>query len=132
MRFTWQGKEFDTPDTREGLLGGFGLGELRWLKKQLKVAAIEQLDAAEARIAAFFLTIRRHDHTLLPIERWDDLAMVDFELVAHVVTRLDQDGDCGECHQPVDASLHLQEEAVTPVPTTPAAAPGQPTETSTT
>lgn len=128
MRFTWTGtgaREFTTPDTSEGLLGGFMLGELKWLKQQLKVPRIEDLDVVEARIAAFFLTIRRADHELLPIAQWPRLTMGDFKLVPHAVTGYDQDGDCGECHLPVDAQLHQVPDAPALDPTSPPPAPGE-------
>jgi len=110
MKFTWNGDaqihEFDGPPIREGLLAGFTVGELRWAKKELNVPAIEQIDAIEARLLYYVLTMRRVDHTLLPIARFDTLTLLDFELVQHWVEGLDRDGDCGECSQPIGSPIH--------------------------
>lgn len=123
MRFTWKesDREFDGPDTTEGLMGGFPYGVQQWLKKQLKLSSIEDLDVVGARLAYYFLAIRNTDHSLLPISRFDELALTDFAMVKHVVESLDQDGDCAECHGPVDSKvLHLESD-VEPVPTGPPA-----------
>lgn len=120
MRFTWKetgDRVFDGPSTAEGLMGGFPRGVREWLKKQLKIATIEELDALDARVAYYFLTIRNEDHSLLPMTRFNDLAVTDFAIVRHVVESLDQDGDCAECHGPVDSGrLHIEGD-VAPVPT---------------
>jgi hypothetical protein len=103
------GREFNGPSVREGLLGGFPRGVQKWLKRELKVMVIDQIDTSEARLAYYVLTMRNVDHTLLPISRFDDLALTDFELVKHVVTERDQDGDCGECNMSLDnTSVHIQ------------------------
>ncbi len=123
MRFTWKetgDREFDGPTTIFGLIEAWPMGIQRWLKHQLKVAKVEDLDAAQARMAYYFLTIRQADHTLLPIGRWDELALTDFDLVRHEVTGLDQDGDCAECHMTVDAFVHLKPvDSEAPDPTQP-------------
>lgn len=103
------GREFDGPSIREGLLGGFPRGVQKWLKRELKVQAVEQLDVNDSRLGYYVLTMRNTDHTLLPISRFDDLALTDFQLVRHEVTSLDQDGDCGECSMSIDnTSVHIQ------------------------
>lgn len=118
MRFTYQGQEFTGPDTREGLLGGFTVGERRWARQALKLPSADEMDVGDARLLFYFLTIRRSDHRLLPPEKFDELTLLDFELVRHVVTELDADGDCAECHRPVDAALHLPaEDGAEPDPT---------------
>jgi hypothetical protein len=105
------GREFNGPSVREGLLGGFPRGVQKWLKRELKVMVIDQLDTSEARLAYYLLTMRNVDHTLLPIGRFDDLALTDFELVKHVVTFRDQDGDCGECNMSLDnTSVHIPDD----------------------
>lgn len=101
------GREFNGWSTKEGLLGGVPRGILKWAKLQLKVERTEQLDAADARLVYYLLAIKNADHRLLPFSRIDELALTDFELVKHEVTSLDQDGDCGECNQPVDSIMHL-------------------------
>lgn len=102
-----QPREFSGWSTKEGLLGGVPRGILRWAKQQLKVERTEQLDAADARLVYYLLAIKLVDHRLLPFARIDELALTDFELVKHQVTSLDQDGDCGECNQPVESLMHL-------------------------
>jgi hypothetical protein len=111
VRFTWNkypDREFNGPSVRLGLLGGFTTGELRWAKEKLfKVARIEDVDAADSRVGYYFLTLRRADHTLAPVDVWADLSGIDFDLVPHEVTVLDADGDCGECNQPLaNEALH--------------------------
>lgn len=136
MRFTWNetgDRVYEGPATTDGLLGGFPLGVQRWLKRTMKVERIEQLDVVEARLAYFFLTIRQADHTLLPAEQIDDLRTIDFKLVKHKVSHpLDDDGDCGECNQPIEASVHTGDDgplpvAADPTPPVPAAAEAGPT-----
>jgi hypothetical protein len=100
------GREFDGYTNREGLLGGVPRGILKWVKRELKVDRIEQLDAADGRLVYYLIAIRNVDHTLLPISRIDELATTDFVLTPHLVTSKDQDGDCGECSQPIDSPLH--------------------------
>ena len=95
-------REFSGPSVTEGLLGGFPRGVLGWAKKALKVQRTEQLDLVESRLLYFVIAIRNVDHKLLPIEWFDDLTLTDFQLVKHVVTSLDQDGDCGECNMTLD------------------------------
>jgi hypothetical protein len=114
------GREYDGPSVREGLLGGFPRGVLKWAKRELKVQQIEQLDIADCRLLYYVITIRNTDHTLLPISRFDDLALTDFELVKHEVTFLDQDGDCGECSMSVDNPVHIRadDEGIELPPTT--------------
>lgn len=117
MRFTWEGREFDGPPVDEGLLAGFTVGELRWLKRELRTpGGIETLDAIEARIAYFVLAIRREDHTLLPVSRFDDLTVREFPLVPHVLTKADRDGDCLECGNSPAAQVHIPQD-VEPDPT---------------
>lgn len=112
-------REFDGPATRDGLLMGYTAGEVRWLRKHLGVTSTTDIDIVDARIGYYFLAIRREDHTLWPPARFDDLAVSDFELVQHeVVHPLDDDGDCGECHQPVTSGLHTGDPG--PDPTRPA------------
>lgn len=120
-------REYDGPSVREGLLGGFPRGVIEWLKRQLKVARIEFIDIASSRLAYYALTMRSADHTLLPFDRFDDLSLTDFELVRHVVTHKDQDGDCGDCSQPLNAPVHIAADDDAPgagVP--PTTAPGSP------
>ncbi len=100
-------REFNGPSLREGLLAGVPRGILAWAKKALKVQRIDQLDLMEQRLLYYVITMRGVDHTLLPIERFDDLAVADFELVQHVVPFKDRDGDCGECSTPIDNPIHL-------------------------
>jgi hypothetical protein len=100
------GQVFDGYTNREGLLGGVPRGILKWVKRELKIDRIEYLDAADGRLVYYLIAIRNVDHTLLPISRIDELATTDFQLEPHLVTSLDQDGDCGECSQPIDAKLH--------------------------
>lgn len=100
------GRTFDGPTTKEGLLGGIPRGVLKWAKRQLKVDRIEEIDVADARLVYYLIAIRGVDHELLPIGRIDELALSDFELTPHPCTSLDQDGDCGECNQPVSAKIH--------------------------
>lgn len=100
-------REYDGPSLREGLLAGFPRGVLGWAKKALKVQRVEHLDMFEQRLLYYVIAMRNTDHTLLPIDRFDDLAMTDFELVRHVVPFRDRDGDCGECSSPVDSPIHL-------------------------
>ena len=119
----WIGHEFDGPTIRETYLGGFPNGVTRWLKKTLKVERIQELDVFEERLAYFMLTMRNADHTILPFSRWDEVAPADFELVRHVVTSYDQDGDCGECGRPLDDHVHIQDDGAPEVP--PTQAPGE-------
>lgn len=111
MRFTWKetgDRVFDGPNTSEGLMGGFPYGVQQWLKRTLKLDSIDQLDVVGGRLAYYFLTIRQADHTLLPPDRFKDLTLIDFEVVPHVVTDLDEDGDCAECHAAVGVrKFHL-------------------------
>lgn len=100
-------REFSGPSLREGLLAGVPRGILGWAKKALKVQRTEQLDMFEQRLLYYVIAMRGADHTLLPIERFDDLALTDFELVQHVVPFKDRDGDCGECSSPLDSPIHL-------------------------
>jgi hypothetical protein len=122
MRFTWNetgDRVFDGPPTHEGLMGGFAYGVQQWLKRELKLTSIEDLDTVGARLGYYFLTIRQDDHTLLPAARFAGLALTDFAMVKHVVVTLDQDGDCGECHAPLDnRAMHLDGDSE-PVPTSP-------------
>jgi hypothetical protein len=90
-------REFNGPSVREGLLAGYTRGEIKWAKQKIGVMLTDQLDLVDCRLLYYVLGIRRTDHKLLPIERFDDLALDDFALSKHVVTFLDQDGDCGEC-----------------------------------
>ncbi len=109
MRFTWKetgDREYDGPTTEFGMLEPWPMGVQRWLKQQLKVAKVEDLDAAQRQMAYYFLTIRNADHSLLPFTRWDELALTDFDRVRHPVTALDQDGGCAECHLDQDAFVH--------------------------
>lgn len=114
MRFLWQGKEFEGPRVDRGLIVGYAVGELRWAKKELKVARIEDLDAIEARILYYVLAIRRHDHTLLPISRFEKLTVLDFDVASHAFV-LDDDGDCRECLQPRESSVHVAEPDEQPI-----------------
>jgi hypothetical protein len=119
------GREFGGWSTKEGLLGGVPRGVLRWAKRELKVDRVEQIDSADARLAYYLLAIKNVDHALLPFSRLDELALTDFELVRHEVASLDQDGDCGECNQPVDAPMHIQSDgAPEPRPTRAPDGPG--------
>lgn len=104
-------REFSGPSVREGLLGGFTRGELKWAKQKMGVVLTDQLDLVDCRLLYYVLSIRRADHKLLPIDRFDDLALDDFELIKHVVSFLDQDGDCGECTFRVgNRAVHLDPE----------------------
>jgi hypothetical protein len=100
-------REFDGPSLREGLLAGIPRGIIGWAKKQLKVQHVQQLDMFEQRLLYYVIAMRHADHELLPIERFDDLALTDFELVQHVVPFKDRDGDCGECSSSIDSPIHL-------------------------
>lgn len=117
-------REFDGPSLREGLLAGVQRGKLGWAKKHLKVQRTEQLDMFEQRLLYFVITMRDADHTLLPIERFDELSLIDFELVRHVVPFKDRDGDCGECSSPLDSAIHL--DPPSPVELPPTTDPGSP------
>jgi hypothetical protein len=108
------GREFDGPSVREGLLGGFPRGVLKWAKRELKVQAVEQIDVNDARLLYYVISMRNTDHTLLPISRFDDLALTDFELVKHVVPFKDQDGDCGECSMSLDNPVHIRDDDAGP------------------
>lgn len=99
-------REFDGFPTTEGLLGGVPRGVLKWTKRQLKVERTEEIDAADARLAYYLLAIRNEDHTLLPFDRIDELALADFALVRHHPRTLDQDGDCGECNHALEHPVH--------------------------
>lgn len=110
------GVVFDGPSTREGLIGGMPRGVLKWAKQQLKIDRIEYLDVAEARLLYYVISIRNADHTLLPISRFDDLALDDFELVPHVMRGKDQDGDCADCNQPWDSPVHVTADDDGPAP----------------
>jgi hypothetical protein len=122
-------REFNGPSLREGLLAGVPRGILAWAKKALKVQRIDQLDLIDQRLLYYVITMRGVDHTLLPIERFDDLAVADFELVQHAVTFLDRDGDCGECSTPVDNPIHIDGEDTGDLP--PTTGPGGPEMTGT-
>jgi|SRR5687768_1422762 len=111
-------REFDGPSNREALLGGFPRGVIGWAKKQLKVSRVEELDVLDSRLLYYVLTLRMVDHTLLPMSRFDDLAMTDFELVKHEVTEYDQDGDCGECSMPLEHSVHITSDDGPDIPPT--------------
>lgn len=103
-------REFSGPSVREGLLGGFPRGVIAWLKKELKVTHVSQLDIIDSRLAYYVIAMRSTDHSLLPISRFADLALTDFELIRHVVTIFDQDGDCGECNMTLDNPVHIPAE----------------------
>jgi hypothetical protein len=112
-------REFAGPSVREGLLGGFTRGEVKWAKQQLKIMVTEQLDLMDCRLLYYVLSIRRapgaQAHKLLPIDWFDDLALDDFQLVRHHVEYLDQDGDCGECTMAVgNRAVHYQPEPGAP------------------
>jgi len=117
MRFTWHGQQFEGPPVDEGLLGGFTLGELKWLRRELKIPGIQALDVVEGRVAYCVLTIRREDHTLLPLSMWDDLTFRDFPLVPHPI-KPGRDGDCTECQMTADAPVHIEQD-IGPDPTRP-------------
>lgn len=111
-------QEFDGPSIREALLGGFPRGVLGWAKKALRVDRTEQLDVVDSRLLYYVITMRMVDHTLLPIARFDELALTDFELVKHEVTSFDQDGDCGECSMTLDNRVHITSDDPPEVPPT--------------
>lgn len=133
-----RGREFSGPSIREGLLGGWPRGVIGWVKRELKVSRSEEIDVGDARLVYYLLAIKTEDATLLPFRRINDLALTDFDITRHEVTMFDQDGDCGECSQPVEALVHrmpvgldvVAGEVVIP-PTTAPASPGT-TETATT
>lgn len=117
-------REFNGPSLREGLLAGVPRGILGWAKKRLNIQRIEQLDVFEQRLLYYVIAMRGTDHELLPIERFDDLSLTDFELVRHVVPFKDRDGDCGECSSPIDSTIHL--DPPSPVELPPTTDPGGP------
>lgn len=80
---------FDAPPEKNGVLMGFTIGEVRWLRNHLKVNSTADFDQYEAMVGRYFLSVRRADHTILPITRFDDLTYLDFE----DVDEQDQDQD---------------------------------------
>jgi hypothetical protein len=129
LRPDLSGQEFEGPSIREGLFGGFIRKDKEWLKKQLGVRELALVDVFDSRLAYYLMAIKEEDHTILPFTRLGELALTDFMLAKHVVTSYDQDGDCGECSQPVDASIHIEPESPVEVPPTTAPAGPEPTPT---
>lgn len=121
MRFTYQGREFATPPNPQGIMAHFTIGERAWARRALKIASIDDLDGAETTILAFFLQIRREDHTLIPPSAWERLTQGDFEIVRHQVEALDLNGNCAECNLPTNYPMHEEPEdgAAPPDPTGP-------------
>lgn len=122
MRFTYRGtgdRVFEGPDKSLGVLTEFDMATLRSLKAALKIDKIDDLDLFETTIAYYVLSIRADDHTLMPFARWSSLKLADFAVAPHVVTGLDQDGDCAECGRPIDAKYHTGVE-IPPTGTAPA------------
>jgi len=107
MRIRWNGNEYDSPPLGNGALAGFTLGELKWAKKKIGVRSLDDLNQIEVIVLYGVLSIRRADHTVLPLEQFWDLSAGDFSLVEHALGKLDRDGDCLECGSPPDSSLHV-------------------------
>lgn len=114
----WIGYEFDGPTIRETLLGGFPRKSVKYAKSALRVDRVEQMDVFDLRLTYYLLTLKEVDHTILPFSRFDDLAIADFELLQHVVTSFDQDGDCGECSRPLDDRVHIRDDGTPEIPPT--------------
>lgn len=109
MKFTYRGTEdrvFEGPDKRLGVLTEFDMATLKGLKAALKIDKIDDLDMFETSLAYYVLSIRAEDHRLMPWSKWSSLKMADFDIAEHVVTELDEDGDCQECGRPVEGRFH--------------------------
>ena len=119
MRFRYDGREFDGPALGVGWQEGFTIGELRWAKKQLKVSSTDDLDTAEGFVLWAVLAIRRADHTILPIHRFDELSMHDFEPLPHPIAWNRQRTGCLDCGNVADSVLH-EDQGEAPDPTGPA------------
>ena len=120
MRFTYRGtgdRVFEGPDKSLGVLTGFNMATLKGLKSALKIPMIDDLDMFETTIAYYVLSIRAEDHTLMPWSKWGSLTMRDFKVAPHVVTEVDDDGDCSECQRPLDAPWHTGVEVPPTAPT---------------
>jgi hypothetical protein len=120
MRFAYQGREFATQPSVEGPMAHFTIGERSWARRVLKIVSIDDLDGPETMMLAFFLQIRREDHTLIPPSAWEKLTQADFELIMHPVPALDTSGNCAECNLAVGTRIHVEpEDGTAPDPTGP-------------
>jgi hypothetical protein len=109
VKFTWKetgDRVFDGPDKSQGLLTCWSVATLKTLQAALKVTKVDDLNIVELQLTYYVLTIRREDERLLPFRRFPELTMSDFRIADHVVESLDQDGDCGNCNQPLESPFH--------------------------
>lgn len=99
-----QGRKFECPKLVQSL-AAFTNAERRWAKKTLlKIDLMQDVDAFDALALFYFLALRRTDASLLPAERWPDLAPTDFELVPHEY--VGELSGCGDCGEPVRSTVH--------------------------
>lgn len=97
MRFTWDktgDRVFTGPPVHRGALAGFTMNEQKVARMRLKLDSLETLDSGAVTILYYVLSIRREDHTVLPIENFGDLTALEFDVAAHPFD-LDTD-DTGE------------------------------------
>ncbi len=99
-----KGRVFDAPKLSQSL-AAYTNAERRWAKKTLlKIDLLQDVDVFDALALFYFLALRRVDVSLLPPERWLDLAPTDFELEPH-----EYDGElaqCGICGEAVRSPVH--------------------------
>lgn len=113
MRFAYtppggERAEFEGPPRGAGAIVGFTRGELGWLKQQLNIASVMELDPFDAMLFYYVLSIRRHDHRLLPPAVWDDIAVSHFRDLRHPFEAQDDDGNCAQCQQLATNGLHKE------------------------
>src|SRR5262249_12978641 len=104
MQFKWTkdhevGRIFTGPPVDDGWFAGFAIGETRWAKRETGIAKIDDLDSAEGVTLYCILTMRRVDHTLLPIKSWEDVQPNEFVMQKHGY-QPGRDADCKVCGGP--------------------------------
>lgn len=110
---------FEGPPVHRGALAGFTINEQKIVKARLKVDTFDKMSSDELTLLYYLMSMRREDDTVLPIEKFGDLMMLDFEQAPHpfVLDEDDPRGTCRECNSPESFRTHRGFEAVTPDPT---------------
>lgn len=122
MKFTYSqtgDRVFEGPPVHRGALAGFTMNEQKIVKARLKLDTFEELGSDGITLMYYLMSIRREDHEILPIEKFGDLMMLDFEQAPHPFV-LDEDDPrrtCRECNSLESFAKHRGFEAVTPDPT---------------